>query len=52
MRVFESSRNSKSPDGPHHCDLCDKHIQAAHLQYVKVAEYELGVCPQTCEFTV
>ena len=51
-RIFSSVKTSPGSDGLHHCDLCEVHIQLAHLQYINVVEYELGVCPQTCAATV
>jgi hypothetical protein len=30
---------------PEHFDLCKKHLELAHLQYVHVKEHPLGECP-------
>jgi hypothetical protein len=51
-RIFSAVKASAGTDGQHHCDLCEIHIQLAHLQYKNVVEYELGSCPLTCAATI
>jgi hypothetical protein len=49
LSVFDAKDDvhvSEAPYLPEHFDLCGRHLELAHLQYVHVNEYELGCCPQ------